>query len=158
MTYDLAPGWDVRGRFFLIGREAEVGDAAFDQRIQVLLRYTLFRFDDGGIRVRGGTFYERHFRGDEIDDFNVYRQRFELRADRLRWAPYVQQDFFFDEDRGFFRTRSRAGLAWSFETERQVTLAYQFQYTENRLGMWTPQHAIVFRFWFGERLSARGGR
>lgn len=42
--------------------------------------------------------------------------------------------------------------------KKQVTLAYQFQYTENRLGIWTPQHAIVFRFWFGQRLSARGGR
>ncbi len=157
LTYDLARGWDVRGRFFLIGREAEVGDAAFDQRAQILLRYTLFRFHNGEVRVRGGTFYERHFRGDEIEDFNVYRQRFQMGADSWRWAPGIQQDFFFDDGRGFFRSRTRIGLLWSFETKKQITLAYQFQYTQNRLGTWTSQHAIVFRYWFGQRLSARGG-
>jgi hypothetical protein len=158
LTWDLAPGWDLGGQFFLIGREAEVGDAAFDQRAQILLRYTLLRFHDDEIRIRGGTFYERHFRGDQVDDFNVYRQRFEMRADSWRRAPGIQQDLFFDHARGFFRTRTRVGLLWSFETKKQVTLAYQFQYTQNRLGAWTPQHAIVFRFWFGQRLSARGGR
>ena len=89
LTYDLAPGWDLRGQFFLIGRQAEVGETAFDQRAQILLRYTLFRFHDDEIRVRGGTFYERHFRGDAVEDFNVYRQRFELRADPWRWVPGI---------------------------------------------------------------------
>ena len=46
LTYDLAPGGNLRGQFFLIGRQAEVGEAAFDQRAQILLRYTLFRFHE----------------------------------------------------------------------------------------------------------------
>jgi hypothetical protein len=24
------------------------------------------------------------------------------------------------------------------------------------LGTWAPQHAILFRYWFGRRISARG--
>ena len=43
------------------------------QRIQLLVRYPLTTFWKGEIHVDGGTLYERHFRGDEVADFNVYR-------------------------------------------------------------------------------------
>ena len=49
--------------------------------------------------------------------------------------------------------------AWGdfiYTLRSQLLLAYQFQYTQNRAGEWTPQHAIVFRYWFGARISARG--
>ena len=73
--FRLPRGWDFRGRFALIGRDTEVGkDYSFDQRIQFLIRYPLIDFRGGDLEVRGGTFYERHFRGDSVDDFNVYRQ------------------------------------------------------------------------------------
>jgi len=101
-------------------------------------------------------FYERHFRGDAIPDFNVYRTRLELRADGIRKEPWAQQDFFFDKARGFFRARTRAGLLWNLKQNRQVRLAYQFQYTQDRDGDWGPQHAIVFRYLFGSTLSWRG--
>ena len=44
--------------------------------------YTLLRFRNNDVRFRGGLFYERHFRGDAIPDFNVYRTRLELRGER----------------------------------------------------------------------------
>ena len=155
-TIKLPEEWDVRSRFFMIGRETDLGNLVFDERIQMLLRKTFFRFWNDDIRFRGGVFYERHFRGDAIPDFNVYRTRLELRADGIRNEPWVQQDFFFDKARGFFRARTRAGLLWNLKQNRQVRLAYQFQYTQDRDGDWGPQHAIVFRYWFGSTLSWRG--
>ena len=108
------------------------------------------------LELRGGTFNERHFRGDSVPDFNVYRQRVELTSDVRRWAPWIQQDLFFDHERGFFRTRTRIGENWNLRNNKQISFAYQFQYTQNRAGEWTPQHTIVFRYWFGARASARG--
>jgi len=148
--------WQFRGRFFLIGRQKEEDGNAFDQRIQFLIRYPLTRFWNGEINVDGGTLYERHFRGDQVKDFNVYRQRIELAADDWRYSPWVQQDFSFDHARGFYRTRTRIGLLWTFDSQSQIAAAYQFQYTERELGTWAPQHAILFRYWFGRRFSARG--
>ena len=155
-TLALPKEWDVRGRYFFIGHGAEVGDYSFDHRMQILLRKTLLRFWNDDVRFRGGLFYERHFRGDAIDDFNVYRTRLELRGDGIRNEPWAQQDFFFDHARSFFRTRTRVGFLWNLRREQQVRLAYQFQYTQNRAGDWGPQHAIVFRYWFGSTLSWRG--
>jgi len=109
-TVQFSEDWDIRNRFFLIGRQSASGDIDIDERIQILLRKVFFRFHKDKIRFRGGLFYERHFRGDEIDDFNVYRTRLELRMDGIKNEPWVQQDFFFDHARGFFRTRTRAGL------------------------------------------------
>jgi len=155
-TIQLSDSWDIRNRFFVIGRNDEAADRyVIDERIQILLRKRFFRFWDDKIRFRGGFFYERHFRGDAIPDFNVYRTRLELRADGIRHEPWVQQDFFFDHARAFFRTRTRAGVLWNFSGNRQVRLAYQFQYTQDRAGDWGPQHSVVFRYWFGSTLSWR---
>ena len=152
-TFALPREWEFRGRFFLIGRATELDKMVFDQRIQVLFRKTFFRNDD--VRLRAGLFYERHFRGDVIDDFNVYRTRLEFRGDGFRHQPWAQQDFFFDHARGFFRTRTRVGLLWDLKRSQQLRLAYQFQYTEDLTGAWGPQHAVVVRYWFGEQLSRR---
>ncbi len=158
-TYRVPRDWELRGRFYLIGREKEVGGgASFDQRIQFLVRYPLTTFRDNALGLDGGTLYERHFRGDQLSDFNVYRQRFELSADTWKYSPWVQQDLSFDHSRGFYRTRTRLGLLYSFQSNSQIALAYQFQYTQRQLGSWAPQHEILFRYWFGKRLSARGGR
>ena len=99
--------------------------------------------------------YERHFRGNEIPDFNVYRTRVELRMDGIKHEPWLQQDFFFDHARGFFRTRTRGGVLWNFKHSQQIRLGYQFQYTQDRLGAWAAQHAVIFRYWFGSNLSWR---
>ncbi len=155
-TVRLPKEWDIRGRYFFIGRDVEVGDYSIDHRIQILLRKTLFRFWNDDFRFRGGVFYERHFRGDAIDDFNVYRTRLEVRGDGIRKEPWGQTDLFFDHARGFFRTRTRVGFLWNLKREQQIRLAYQFQYTKNRVGEWGSQHAIIFRYWFGSRLSWRG--
>ena len=156
-VFRLPRRWDFRGRFAAIGRDTQVGeDYSFDQRVQLLVRYPLFDLSGGNLEVRGGTFYERHFRGDSIDDFNVYRQRVEMSSDVRRHAPWLQQDFFFDHERGFFRVRTRVGLQWNLSNSRQLSLAYQFQYTQNRAGTWTPQHTAVIRYWIGSRFSARG--
>ncbi len=152
-TFALPREWEFRGRFFLIGHGTERDEVAFDQRIQILFRKTFFRSDD--LRLRAGLFYERHLRGDAIDDFNVYRTRLEFRGDGVRNQPWAQQDFFFDHVRGFFRTRTRVGLLWDLRRSQQLRLAYQFQYTQDRGGAWGPQHAIVVRYWFGARLSWR---
>jgi hypothetical protein len=148
--------WNLRSRFFLIGRENYIGDVVLDERVQFLLRRLFFRFADDKVRFRGGLFYERHFRGDSIPDFNVYRTRLELRGDGVKNEPWGQTDLFFDHDRGFFRTRTRIGFLWNLPNAQQVRLAYQFQYTQSRDGEWAPQHAIVFRYWFGSTLSWRG--
>jgi len=155
-TLELPKAWQFRGRFFLLGRQKEGGGNAFDQRIQLLVRYPLTTIWKGEIYVDGSTLYERHFRGDEVADFNVYRQRLELMADYWKYSPWLQQDFSFDHGRGFYRTRTRIGLLWTFQSESQIGVAYQFQYTQRELGTWAPQHAILFRYWFGRRLSARG--
>ena len=153
----LPKDWELRGRFFLIGRQKEQNSgAAFDQRIQFLVRYPLTTFRNGELELDGGTLYERHFRGDEVSDFNVYRQRVEISADNWKLSPWGQQDFSFDHSRGFYRTRSRIGLLWSSQQNKQIAVAYQFQYTQREPGTWAPQHAILFRYWFGQRLSARG--
>ena len=68
---ELPRQWQFRGRFFLIGRQEEGGGSAIDQRIQLLVRYPLATIWKGEIHVDGGTLYERHFRGDEVEDFNV---------------------------------------------------------------------------------------
>ena len=156
VTFSLPDEWDIRPRYFLIGRLTEADDFVFDHRIQVLARKTLARLHDEKIRLRAGVFYERHFRGDAIDDFNVYRTRLELRGDELWNEPWAQQDFFFDHDRGFFRTRTRVGLLWNLKHNSQLRIAYQFQYTQDRSGDWGRQHALVVRYWFGNRLSWRG--
>jgi len=121
--------------------------------------HPLVALDQHDLRKRDllsfGLFYERHFRGDEIDDFNVYRTRLEVRMDGIKNEPWVQQDFFFDHARGFFRTRSRGGLLWNFRNNQEVRLGYQFQYTQDLQGNWGPQHAIIFRYWFGSSLSQR---
>lgn len=156
-TVQLNEEWDIRNRFFVIGRIDEREDkVVVDERIQILLRKLFLRFWDDKVRFRGGLFYERHFRGDAVPDFNVYRTRVELRADGIRYEPWAQHDFFFDKARGFFRTRTRVGLLWNLGQSRQIRLAYQFQYTQDRVGNWSPQHAIVFRYWFGSTLSRRG--
>jgi len=155
-TVRFSEDWDFRGRFFLIGHTTELDDVVIDERIQLLLRKTLLRFRNNDVRFRGGLFYERHFRGDAIPDFNVYRTRLELRGDGIRNEPWGQTDFFFDHARGFFRTRTRIGFLWNFAREQQIRLAYQFQYTKGRGGNWSPQHAVVFRYWFGSKLSWRG--
>ena len=155
-TVRLPKEWDIRGRYFFIGRDTEVGDYTIDHRIQILLRKTFFRFWNDNFRFRGGLFYERHFRGDSIDDLNVYRTRFEVRGDGIRNEPWGQTDLFFDHARGFFRTRTRVGFLWNLRREQQIRLAYQFQYTQSRAGDWAPQHAIVLRYWFGSTVSWRG--
>jgi len=152
-TFALPREWEVRGRFSLIGHGTEFDDVVFDKRIQILFRRTFFRNDD--LRLLAGLFYERHFRGDAIPDFNVYRTRLEFRGDGFRNQPWAQQDLFFDHARSFFRSRTRVGLLWNLRSSRQLRLAYQFQYTQDRTGVWGPQHAIVVRYWFGERLSWR---
>ena len=155
-TVQLPEEWDFRGRFFLIARETELEEFVLDERIQLLLRKTLLRFRDDRVRFRGGLFYERHFRGDAIPDFNVYRTRLELRGDGISNEPWGQQDFFFDHARGFFRTRTRVGFLWNLRNEQQLRIAYQFQYTQDLQGDWGPQHAVVVRYWFGNKLSWRG--
>jgi len=52
--------------------------------------------------------------------------------------------------------RTRIGLLKDLSKRRRFAVAYQFQYTENRAGQCTPQHAIFLRYWFGRLLSARG--
>ncbi len=148
--------WELRSRLFVIGRAKEGGGAAFDQRVQFLVRYPLTHFWKDQISVDGGTLYERHFRGDEVADFNVYRQRVELTADDWKFAPWMQQDLSFDHTRGFYRTRTRLGVQWNFNRSKQIALAYQFQYTERPAAGWAPQHSMLFRYWFGSRLSFRG--
>ena len=110
------------------------------------------------LSLHGGTLFERHFRADRVGNFNVYRQRVELSADDRKYSPWVQQDFSFDHQRGFFRTRSRLGLLWSMRTQIQIAVAYQFQYTQRPILGWAPQHSVLFRYWFGKRFSARGRR
>ena len=155
-TVRLNEEWNIRNRFFVIGRTDALGDVVIDERIQILLRKLFLRFWHDKIRFRGGLFYERHFRGDAIPDFNVYRTRLELRGDGVQNEPWGQHDFFFDHERGFFRTRTRVGFLWNLKNEQQIRLAYQFQYTQDRRGNWSPQHAVVFRYWFGSKLSWRG--
>jgi hypothetical protein len=128
-TVRFSEDWDFRGRFFLIGHATELDDVVFDERIQLLLRKTLLRFRNNDVRFRGGLFYERHFRGDTIPDFNVYRTRLELRGVGIRNEPWGQMDFFLDNARGFFRVRTRVGFLWNLAREQQLRLAYQFQYT-----------------------------
>jgi len=140
----------------MIGHGTEEDGVAFDQRVQILVRYPLFHFWNDAFAVDGGTLYERHFRGDQVADFNVYRQRADLSADDWKYSPWAQQDFSFDHARGFYRTRTRAGLLWSLKSNNQIALAYQFQYTQRPGGGWWPQHALLFRYWFGRRLSFRG--
>ena len=152
----LGETWDMRNRFFVIGRKDEARDkVVIDERIQILVRKRFLRFYDDRVRFRGGLFYERHFRGDAIPDFNVYRTRVELRGDGIKYEPWTQLDFFFDHSRGFFRTRTRTGVLWRLPNNQQIRLAYQFQYTQDRSGEWAPQHAVVFRYWFGTRVSGR---
>ena len=122
-TVLLPKDWDFRGRFFMIGRQSDMNEFVLDERIQLLFRKLLTRFWDDKIRFRGGLFYERHFRGDAIPDFNVYRTRLELRGDGIPYEPWVQQDFFFDHARGFFRTRTRAGVLWNLQNDQQIRLA-----------------------------------
>lgn len=148
--------WELRSRLFVIGRAKEDGGAAFDQRVQFLVRYPLTHFWKDQIAVDGGTLYERHFRGDEVPDFNVYRQRVELSADDWKYSPWTQQDFSFDHTRGFYRTRTRLGVLWNFKRNVQIALAYQYQYTQRPFAGWEPQHSLLFRYWFGTRLSFRG--
>ncbi len=146
-TVALDDAWDVRGRYFFIRREDVREEVVLDQRLQLLFRRTLHKNDT--LRLRGGLFYERHFRGDAVEDFNVYRARLEVRGDAIRNEPWAQQDLFFDHARGFYRTRTRVGLLWNLKHSRQLRLAYQFQYTRDRSGTW------VVRFWFGDQLSWR---
>ena len=154
----LGDGWDIRNRYFAIGRMDEAEDeVVLDHRIQFFLRKLLGRAWNDRVRVRGGIFYERHFRSDAIPDFNVYRTRIELRGDGIRYEPWTQLDFFFDQSRGFFRTRSRTGVIWRLRNRQEIRLAYQFQYTQDRSNQWSPQHAVVFRYWFGSKLSRRRG-
>ena len=155
---DFGDGWDIRNRYFAIGRKDEAQDeVVLDHRLQFFLRKLLGRIADDRVRVRGGIFYERHFRSDVIEDFNVYRTRVELRADGIRYEPWTQLDFFWDSARGFFRTRSRTGVIWRLRNAQEIRLAYQFQYTQDRSNEWKPQHAVVFRYWFGSKLSRRRG-
>jgi hypothetical protein len=162
VTFDSIVGlpreWEVRGRFFLIGRDKEVGGAAFDQRIQIRVRHPLGVIERIEMAVLGGMVYERHFRGDEIADFNVYRPRVDWTARTLKWrlVPWGQQDFSFDHARGFFRTRTRVGLLKDLKRNNRIALAYQFQYTQDLTGSWTPQHAVFCRYWFGRRLRVKG--
>ena len=155
----LPKDWEVRGRFFLIGRQKELGGAAFDQRVQIRVRHPIGSTKRGDISFLGAMAYERHFRGDFIPDFNVYRPRIDWEAGSLKWnlVPWGQQDLSFDHSRGFFRNRTRIGLFRDFKKHSRVALAYQFQYTQNAVGRWAPQHAIFLRYWFGKFLSARRG-
>ena len=68
-------------------------------------------------------------------------------------SAWAQGARFWDETA--LRSRTRIGLLWDLRSSRQLRLAYQFQYTQDRTGVWGPQHAIVVRYWFGERLSWR---
>ena len=155
----LSKDWEVRGRFFLIGRQKDLGGAAFDQRVQIRARHPIGRTKRGDISFLGGMVYERHFRGDVVPDFNVYRPRVDWEGRPLKWnlGPWGQQDLSFDHGRGFFRNRTRIGLFRDLRKHSRVALAYQFQYTQNAVGRWMPQHAIFLRYWFGGRLSARRG-
>ena len=104
--------------------------------------------------------YERHFRGEVVPDFNVYRPRLDWTARALKGelVPWGQQDLSFDRERGFFRTRTRIGLLKNLSKKGRFAVAYQFQYTGDRASRWTPQHAIFLRYWFGGSLYARGER
>ncbi len=106
----------------------------------------------------GGTLYERHFRGDEIADFNVYRKRIELSADDWKFAPWTQQDLSFDHSRGFYPTHTRFGVLWNFKRDIQIALAYQYQYAQRPFAGWAPQHSLLFRYWFRDAFVVQRGK
>ena len=155
-TVRLPKEWDVRGRYFFIGRDAEVGDYSIDHRIQMLLRKTLLRFWNDDIRFRGGVFYERHFRGDAIDDFNVYRTRLEVRGDGIRNEPWGQTDLFFDHARGFFRTRTRVGFLWTASTTAPSSRLFRTK-RARRLSLSSSASAPTAMSFLGRSSRTTGG-
>ena len=130
------------------------GGTTWVTRPRFTLSWRLAEF--ANVHLTSKTRYERHIRSDKVPDFNVYRQGFEFREDHQKVSPWILQEFFFDNSRGFFRSRSRAGLIFNLRMSRQLSVAYQLQSTNRVVRGWEPQHAIVCRFWYGSRFSWRG--
>jgi len=118
----------------------------------IIYRFRTFRADND---LTGQTRIERNIHIGGVAPSNDYRQAIELRNDKGKIAPWFWEELFFDNSRGFFRTRSRAGLIFNLREGRQLSVAYQFQSTQSAQAR-SPQHAIVARFWLGRRLSWRG--
>ena len=89
--FALPKDWEVRGRFFVIGRDKEIGGGAFDQRVQIRVRHPIGKIETAKVHFLPGMVYERHFRGDAIPDFNVFRPRVDWFNSNEKMRPYAQQ-------------------------------------------------------------------
>jgi hypothetical protein len=135
--------------------EQASGRNSWNNRPQVGLIYRLRTFGANNV-VTSETRFQRNLRTGGESPSNDYRQAFELRNDKKRISPWFREELFFDNSKGFFRTRSRVGIIVNLKEGRQLALAYQFQSNKNDNGSWAPEHTIVARFWIGNHLSWRG--
>lgn len=153
LTTHLGSGVSLTGALLAIKtlNESESG-FSWDRRLTAKVSYPLpwVRFR----HLTGSTLYERHFRSGSAD-FNRYRQRFVLEWKERKFSPWLYQDFSFENDRGFTRSRSRLGVAWELRKHRRLKVGYQFQSVKRGTG-WEPQHAVVLHFWFGRTFIYQG--
>jgi len=108
------------------------------------------------IRLRGTSFYEHSFINRGLPDTNVFRQRLEADVKIRKWDPWFYEDVSFGVNRGFYRSRTRAGLSWKLAGDSQFRLGYEFDAVKIA-GAWVPQHTIYSQFRFGKGLAHHAG-
>ncbi len=149
VDYEIGKGVTASAAYlFRNSRESEL--AANENRIVLGVSYPLLRT---ALDVEGSTFFERHFVPSE--DFNRYRQQFDVLQHGKKLSPWLQQQFNFQRGEGFIRYRVRLGFRWR-RSVYSLKAAYQF---ESRLTgtAWLPRHAIYTEvsidhpFWVRER-------
>jgi len=134
----------ISAGYLIRNREYGDNDFGWDQRLTAAVGYALLRRSDA--RIKGLTLYERHFTPGGHTNFNRYRQRFEVESRRKGLSPWLYEDFTF-LNRGFVRSRSRAGLLWRTARGYSFAVGYQFETIRDPSGSaWRPRHAIVISF------------
>ena len=95
------------------------------------------------MRLTSRTLVER-FIAPEFD-FNRYRQRFRLSADR-KIGPYLSSEWFFDA-KGYLSARHGGGVRWKWSSWSWVEVGYLYDDRSPRLG--PERHMIVTQVFFG---------
>lgn len=138
-------GRGVEANISYLFRYRESGDLGLkpNRRATVSLEYPLY---EGRWTLTGTTNYERHFAAPVEQDFNRYRQRFEIEREARGSTPWLSAEMAFRRE-GLIRLRNRTGWKWKTAAGHEVSVAYQFESVRDGQA-WAPRHAIVTAFEF----------
>jgi hypothetical protein len=142
IRYKLPKGWSLRAGYWGVVRGRGLVSVGWQHNVSGGVSYPLLWTAQAGV---GTTIYEHQFFPGGAPDRDRLRQRFEFNWDTGKVSPWAYEELTFTNRIGFFRSRSRLGVAFSLPRSFELRTGYQFQSIKDSTGAWGPRHAILLQ-------------